>query len=165
MGKPWEKEAAAEADSATRKFVELLNSKCSKIRVNYIGKRNADCEITIDGDLIGYVEVEYAARWKTSDFPYKTIRYPKAKVKYFDYVKPVFMVTFNRDMSNSSIIDSETLKKEGQMEKVGFIRSSTGKPMRYRKGSEEEFWGIDKTKVLFGVEKFEKYILDKLGIK
>jgi len=156
-----EEDLREKAHAMYEKFVEILNSKLKVLRMELTHKRNADCLIKYRDKLVAYAEFEWAARWKEYEFPYpNTVHFPSAKAKYAEKDLPVFMITFNKDMTSALIVDAKTMI-ESRVVPVGRAVSPTGKMATYG----ERFIDVELNKVVFGVDKIENYILEKLSLK
>ena len=158
--KPMEKDLREKAHAMYEEFVKILNSKFRMLRMELTHKRNADCLIKYKDKLLAYAEFEWAARWKVHEFPYGTIHFPSTKAKYAEKDLPVFMITFNRDMTNALIVDAKTMV-ESHVVPVGRAVSPTGKIATYG----ERFIDVELSRVVFGLDKLEDYILAKLDLK
>jgi len=141
-------------------FVKMLNSRLKVLHMELTHKRNADAFVKYKDKLVAYAEFEWAARWKEYKFPYGTVHFPSTKAKYAEKDLPVFMITFNKDMTNALIVDAKTMI-ESHVVPVGRAVSPTGKLATYG----ERFIDVELSKVVFGLDKLEEYMLAKLGLK
>ena len=156
-----EEDLREKAHAMYEKFVKILNSKFKVLRMELTHKRNADCLIKHKDKLVAYAEFEWAARWKAYEFPYPdTVHFPSTKAKYAEKDLPVFMITFNKDMTNALIVDAKTMVGS-RVVPVGRAVSPTGKMATYG----ERFIDVELNKVVFGVDKLENYILKMLGLR
>lgn len=155
-----EKGLMQKAHAMYEQFVKLMNPKLKLLHIELTRKRNADCYVFLGDKPVAYLELEWAARWKQQDFPYETVHFPSTKAKYAEKDLPVFMITFNSDVTNGLIIDAKTMVKSQEVE-VGRTVSPTGTMATFG----ERFIDVDSAKVVFGFENFEDYMLDKLGIR
>lgn len=158
--KPMEKDLMKKAHAKYEEFVKVLNSKLKVLRMELTHKRNADCFVKYKGKLVAYAELEWAMRWKEHEFPYDTIHFPSTKAKYAEKDLPVFMITFNKDITNALIVDAKTMV-ESHVVPVGRAVSPTGKMTTYG----ERFIDVELSKIVFGLDKLEDYMLAKLGLK
>jgi len=155
-----EEDLREKAHAMYEEFAKMLNSKFKVLQMELTHKRNADSLVKHKGKVVAYAEFEWAARWKVHEFPYDTIHFPSTKAKYAEKDLPVFMITFNKDMTNALIVDAKTMV-ESRVVPVGRAVSPTGKMATYG----ERFIDVKLNKVVFGLDKLENYILEKLGLK
>lgn len=158
--KPMEVDLRKKAHAMYEKFAQILNLQFKVLRMELTRKRNADCFVLHKDKLVAYAELEWAARWKKYEWPYDTVHFPSTKAKYAEKDLPVFMITFNNDMTNALIVDAKTMV-ESRIVPVGRAVSPTGKLATYG----ERFIDVELSKVVFGLDKLEHYMLTKLDLK
>lgn len=165
MGKPFNSELAEKSRQKEIELVKKLQQIFKTLRPELGPGKNHNIEIFLENRKIAAVEVEVVRkdRWEKIKTEYKTVRWPKSKKRYATEEVPVFMASVPEDLSDIFAINAKTWVQEGEEEKAPFVRAG-GKVYRYRKGGEEPFWAIDKSKVRWGFEKLEKYIMETLGL-
>lgn len=165
MSKPFDFELAKKIRQKEIKLVEKLKQVFKTLRPEVGPGKNHDIEIFQENRKIAAVEVEVVRkdRWNRIKTKYKTARWPEAKKRYAEDEIPVFMASVSEDLSDIFFIDAKTWVQEGKEEKEMFVRAG-GKAYRYRKGGEERFWAIDKSRVNWGFDGLEEYIIKTLGL-
>jgi hypothetical protein len=181
MSKPFEPEEAKIAEEKTKELVNMLNHVLKKYVAELGPQKDHDIVFRCKSNpnIIIYVDVEAARgdRWRkviaNRSGKYKTVRWPIAKKekceeKYIKRKLIAVMLTFNRDNVEEMVyIDCETWVREGQEETALFVRTAR-REFRYRKETPEKFWGIDKSRVIWGVQNLESFLdglLQRKGIK
>lgn len=166
MGKPFNIDLARKARKKEVELSEKLKSLFKQLKPELGPGKNHDIELFCDQRKIAALEVEVVRqdRWAKIKEKYPTARWPIGKKRYAEDEIPVFMTSVCEDLSDILAIDARTWVLEGKEEKAPFVRAG-GQPIRYRKGQEEPFWGIDKSKAHWCFEGLEDYIIKKLGIK
>jgi len=154
--KPYEEEEA----KASEFIYDMFKKQFKVLQVERNPKkRNADFFIKFKGKLIALAELERKKVWTNYDFPSKwdSVSFPKRKGKYAESELPVFMVMFNKDGTNGLIVDAKTMAKSQVVKK----RAVTRKYVTFG----EEFYHVPLNNVVFGMDKFEDYIMTRLGLK
>jgi hypothetical protein len=165
MSKPFDVELAKKTRQKEIKLVEKLKHVFKTLIPELGPGKNHNIKIFWENREIAAIEVEVVRqdRWNKIKTKYPTVRWSEAKKRYATDEIPVFMASTPDDLSDIFIIDAQTWVKEGKEEKERFVRAG-GKAYIYRKGGEEPFWAMDKSKVHWGFEKLEKYIMKTLGL-
>jgi hypothetical protein len=181
MSKPFEPEEAKIAEEKTKELVNMLNRVLKKYVAELGPQKDHDLAFKCKSDpsIVIYVDVEVARgdRWRkviaNRSGKYKTVRWPIAKKnkcveKYINRGLIAIMLTFNRDNVEEMVyIDCETWVDKGGVETAAFVRTEHGKH-RYRKETPEQFWGIDKSRVIWGIQNLESFLdelLQRKGLK
>jgi len=164
MSKPFNFELARKTRQKEVELVEKLKKVFKTLRPELDPGKNHDIEIFQESRKVAAIEVEVVRkdRWDKIKTKYKTARWPEAKKRFAEDEIPVFMASVPDDLSDIFIIDAKTWVQEGKEEKERFVRAG-GKTYAYRKGGEEPFWAIEKSKVYWGFEELEKYIIKTLS--
>jgi hypothetical protein len=165
MSKPFDRELAKKARKKEAELVEKLKRTFKKLRVELGPGKDHNIELFFENRKVAAIEVEVVRqdRWNKIKSTYPTVRWSAAKKRYAADAIPVFMASTPDDLSDIFIIDAKTWVERGREEKERFVRAG-GRAYIYRKGGEEPFWAIDKTKVHWGYEGLEEYILKTLGL-
>jgi len=165
MSKPFDVELAKKTRQKEIKLVEKLKQIFKTLRPELGPGKNHNIEIFQENRKIAAMEVEVVRkdRWNKIKTKYKTARWPEAKKRYAQDEIPVFMASVPEDLSDIFVIDAKTWVQEGTEEKERFVRAG-GKAYTYRKGGEEPFWAIDKSRVHWGFEELETYLKKALGL-
>jgi hypothetical protein len=179
MSKPFEPEEAKIAEEKTEKLVEILNSILKKYRAELGPQKDHDMAFICKGNpnIVIYVDVEAIPdeRWKNIKDKYPTVRWPMAKKtkceeKYLKRNLLAIMMSFDRDnLENIEMfyIDCETWIKEGKLETARVVRTRHRRYV-YREQTPEQFWAIDKKRVIWGVQNLEEFLdrlLQRKGLK
>jgi hypothetical protein len=165
MSKPFNSELAKKSRQREAELVKKLQQTFKTLQPQLGPGKNHNIELFLQNRKVAAIEVEIVRkdRWDKIKTKYKTARWPEAKKRYATDEIPVFMASTPEDLSDIFAIDAKTWVEKGEEEKAGFV-SAGGKRYRYRKGGEEPFWAIDKSKVHWGFEKLEEYIMKTLGL-
>jgi hypothetical protein len=171
MGKPFDKDLADMATQKAAELVSLLNKHLKKFHAKLGPGKDSDIIITYlpepSVNIFVEVEVVRADRWeRIKKGKYPTVRWPLAKKhkceNYSKVGKLLILLSVNESNLNEMFyIDCESWVKQGHEEKAPFVKAG-GKGYRYRKGQEEPFWAIEKERVMWGIEKFEDFLLTLL---
>jgi hypothetical protein len=181
MSKPFEPEEARIAEEKTKELVSKLNRVLKRYVAELGPQKDHDMAFRCRSNpsIVIYVDVEAARgdRWRKviadRSGRYKTVRWPIAKKnkcieKYIKEKLIAILLTFNRDNVEEMVyIDCETWVREGQEETAPFVHTAR-RGYRYRKETPEKFWGIDKSRVIWGIQNLERFLdelLQRKGLK
>lgn len=165
MSKPFDSSLAKKTRQKEVELVKKLTQVFKTLKPEVGPGKNHDIEIFYQNSKVAAVEVEVVRkdRWDKIKSKYPTVRWPEAKKRHAENEVPVFMASVPDDLSDIFIIDAKTWVQEGKEEKAMFVRAG-GKAYRYRKGGEEPFWAMDKSKVHWGYEELEKFMMKTLKL-
>lgn len=123
-------------------------------------KKQPDYRLWYEGQIVARAELERKRVWPEFDFPeeWDSVQFPSRKGRFANWDVPVFMVMLNNDGTNGLIVEAKTMI-ESPLVKVG--RARAGRYVTFG----EEFYQVPLAAVQFRLDKFEDYILSKLGIQ
>jgi|GEM_PF-1913522 hypothetical protein len=135
-------------------------------------RKGPDMWLYYEDKHVGYIELEVKLDWETVEWPsvckqclkkglkkcehWDKVHFPERKARPLpkDFpIKPIFMVTFNRDGTNALVISHDMV----------FIPEHFG-PRRWTRRGYEHFYEVPREKVVFGSDKIERYIIERLGL-
>jgi len=116
-------------------------------------KRGVDFLLYLDDKLVGYAELEVKLVWETHEWSkFPNVQFPARKAHFAETDPPTFMVMFNAKGSNALIVDAKTMVASPLVH-------------RWTRRGKDFLYQVPLDKIVFGPENFERYILEKLGIK
>jgi len=115
-------------------------------------KKGVDFLLYLNEKLIGYAELEVKFTWETHEWSkFPNIQFPVRKEHFARTDLPTFMVMFNATGSNALIVEAKTMVESPIVH-------------RWTRRGKDFLYQVPLDKVVFGPEKFEDYILKKLGL-